>query len=811
MGLIAAAMERSEHVRENARIDARSAINSRRDASLSNAVNSPGVAAGLSFGRYSQSSAHHADQYGFFSGTPYSIIDNIAKRLSAQPIRVARLLRTGERPRKAFRVKAVELVPKFLQEMAGQLEVYPSHRINRAIDNPNPFMVRYHLTYSTFASQELTGRGYWWMFKDKETGKDQVWPIPTHWCEPVHIPGKLYAYYNITLPGMGEPIKVPTRQIIPFSHPDPSDPFASLSPLQANARAVMTDWSIDLSQRMSFENGINPGLAIMVGKPPEFAGVGGDQMVLTKEQRDQIIGAVRRQWRGVSRFEEPLILDALIKDVKPITTTPKEMAYRESSKLARDKLAHGFSMNPITLGEMEGVNYASSGVADHHVCRSVLNPRIELNSQTLTCYAVPYFAPGEDDLIVYQEPVVPSDPEMDLARDYGDYDRGIMSRNEVRQKRGKEPIDGGDFAYVRGPEDAGGGWVPVGGKPEDNPGNADNSGADPVNDEFDDEDRVDDDREDDDEERDGNRGTKKPGRPRPQWWGPNYNPTAWDSMDWRLRPKAAMILKAAKSYDRVRQAAEADWKAAIHPVFATLGAKAAAQLRQHLQSSTHCSPREAAEGAINRAEWERVLAKELEPILLTAALSGAASEWMWYQQSSGAKGLDWIKRLPKRIVDAARQLVRDTLDKGFVRTVVDSSVNALRRALRRGIKDGEQGTKLADRAAGEELVGDGSAKRAKEVARNEAAHTVNAGQDVVRDQLQRSGRVAYSEWVTLNDNKVRDAHEKLHGVRIRPGGEFEMTGKAGRHMCRYPGDPTLPIEYRANCRCVMVTVYTKRN
>jgi phage portal protein BeeE len=248
----------------------------------------------------------------------------------------------------------VELVPKFLQEMAGRLEVYPSHRINRAIDNPNPFMVRYHLTYSTFASQELTGRGYWWMFKDKETGKDQVWPIPTHWCEPVHIPGKLYAYYNITLPGMGEPIKVPTRQIIPFSHPDPSDPFASLSPLQANARAVMTDWSIDLSQRMSFENGINPGLAIMVGKPPEFAGVGGDQMVLTKEQRDQIIGAVRRQWRGVSRFEEPLILDALIKDVKPITTTPKEMAYRESSKLARDKLAHGFSMNPITLERMVG-------------------------------------------------------------------------------------------------------------------------------------------------------------------------------------------------------------------------------------------------------------------------------------------------------------------------------------------------------------------------------------------------------------------------------------------------------------------------
>jgi hypothetical protein len=63
----------------------------------------------------------------------------------------------------------------------------------------------------------------------------------------------------------------------------------------------------------------------------------------------------------------------------------------------------------------------------------------------------------------------------------------------------------------------------------------------------------------------------------------------------------------------------------------------------------------------------------------------------------------------------------------------------------------------------------------------------------------------------MSDRKVRDAHAPLHGKRIKAGGLFTMTGKDGTHKCRYPGDPTLPIGYRINCRCVSVTVYSKRN
>jgi len=128
-------------------------------------------------GRYSQSQAHHADQYGYFAGYPYAIINNIANRLAAQPIRVGRIKAKGSKPGKGRglpRSKAFEhygadgwLCPKHLQEIANRVEIIPNHRINRVLERPNPLMVRHHLLYSTFASIEITGLAYWWMFRDE--------------------------------------------------------------------------------------------------------------------------------------------------------------------------------------------------------------------------------------------------------------------------------------------------------------------------------------------------------------------------------------------------------------------------------------------------------------------------------------------------------------------------------------------------------------------------------------------------------------------------------------------------------------------
>lgn len=54
------------------------------------------------------------------------------------------------------------------------------------------------------------------------------------------------------------------------------------------------------------------------------------------------------------------------------------------------------------------------------------------------------------------------------------------------------------------------------------------------------------------------------------------------------------------------------------------------------------------------------------------------------------------------------------------------------------------------------------------------------------------------EWVTMQDEDVRDLHRPLSGVQIPVGERFQV----GESELRYPGEPIGPPEVWINCRCV---------
>jgi hypothetical protein len=54
------------------------------------------------------------------------------------------------------------------------------------------------------------------------------------------------------------------------------------------------------------------------------------------------------------------------------------------------------------------------------------------------------------------------------------------------------------------------------------------------------------------------------------------------------------------------------------------------------------------------------------------------------------------------------------------------------------------------------------------------------------------------EWVTMQDEDVRDLHRPLNGVQVPVGERFEV----GDSELRYPGEPVGPPEVWINCRCV---------
>jgi hypothetical protein len=81
---------------------------------------------------------------------------------------------------------------------------------------------------------------------------------------------------------------------------------------------------------------------------------------------------------------------------------------------------------------------------------------------------------------------------------------------------------------------------------------------------------------------------------------------------------------------------------------------------------------------------------------------------------------------------------------------------------------------------------------------------LNAGHQASRDQLQGMGIVKGKSWLTVGDNDVRPSHEDAEGQEVDNDEKFVV----GDSEADFPGDPDLPVEERANCRCTVISLLT---
>ncbi len=366
----------------------------------------------------------HRQQYDAFRGWQYVAISAIAKRVSSRQMFVGRVTSRPNLSRsKAQWLKNV--LPDRLKAVGESLEPLESHPLLDAMNDPNPIMVRWVLSYVTICSLELTGKAYLWM---RDNGKRiEFWPLPSHWVEPDHT-GGLFAGFQVRPDGFAEPFPLQGHEVAYVPLPDPKDPIlGSLSPLQSQARAVNTDDSIQEAQQRAFENGIFPSHVVIVGK--DAAGM---RPRLTGPQQTQIIGAIRKRYVGTSKANEPLILDGLIEKVERLSSMPAEMDFIDSGKQTKGRIMQAFGVNPLIVGEVEGANRAQAVVAEQSFCSNVINPLLDLLGQVFTSRIAPAFATGDERLVVWFEPAEARDEELRARRWQAALKGGIVTGNEYR-------------------------------------------------------------------------------------------------------------------------------------------------------------------------------------------------------------------------------------------------------------------------------------------------------------------------------------------------------------------------------------------
>ena len=144
----------------------------------------------------------------------------------------------------------------------------------------------------------------------------------------------------------------------------------------------------------------------------------------------------------------------------------------------------------------------------------------------------------------------------------------------------------------------------------------------------------------------------------------------------------------------------------------------------------------------------------------------------------------------------------DTKGLELCRDMDEVTVKELRRVLGASIAEGDglqvQIKKMI--AASDELFFDMSKARAELIARTESCTTINAGST----ELYKAEGITMKEWISVQDDRTRDAHLVMDGVVIPIEDKFEVpaTSQSEGAFMDYPGDASAPAGQVVNCRCV---------
>jgi phage portal protein BeeE len=410
------------------------------------------------FGRHRETE-HHREQYRHFRGYVYTAIRPIATRIARQEFRAGTMPTSlsrqtaGPERTKMFRErmyciqadpilrKTFQRAPDFIRkQLAEGMEVNHNHPMLRAFETPNDLMERWHLSYFTAASVQLTGKSYWYLDGPDENGEMSIWPFPAHWVTPVFGRRTTIERWDVTPTGQTKPIPIPADDMCYFYLPDPEDPTGALSPLQANAFSAVLGEHVQRSQLASYRNGPKPGVVIKAGRLPGPDGRPMDQRrILNPKQRRQLIDAVKYAYAGVEHHGEPAIIDGLIEDIYPWTNSPAEMDYINTDTHLGKRIDRGYGVSPISSGEMEASSYASSALADNTLCANVVNPQIVMMSQVMTRRFRTKFPSDGGDLYAWIEECEPHDAEMHFAKMQWAAQLGITSENDIREFLNMEP------------------------------------------------------------------------------------------------------------------------------------------------------------------------------------------------------------------------------------------------------------------------------------------------------------------------------------------------------------------------------------
>ena len=642
--------------------------------------------------------------------------------------------------------------------------IIENHEIYDLLENPCPSdreLTGWTIRYFVFACYALVGEAFLLKVRNARGKVIALQPVAPSWVvQQPTVNQKYWQIYPFGTAG-GNSIIVPVEDVISFKDIDLNDPYGrGRGTSEAIGDEIQTDeYSAKYAKNLFF-NDATPSAII-------YAPNG------NKETADQIKQSWLQKMAGLHHAKEPMVLTGEGSKFEKIAQTPTELDFVESRRFLRDSANEHFHIPPEIMGILQNSNRSTIDSAEYLLNKNVLADYLRMFERVINSQLLWEEFDKEQVLILHHENNVSEDIAQKLQILNDGLSRGVLTVNDWRIGMGFEADEKGGDVYLRS---FGQVEQPFNSEPIELPDVESN----PVE--------------------------------LPDQESPESEPEKELS-----ETEFEKIKKNYESkYKILKSDADKERRKTIWKVFDARATSIEEPFRKSMIKA-FTKQNELVDEAIRKAcEENKDVPTAVENLFdnkmdeaLKHTLAGAFINGLTVGAEHGNELLN--KKGVKEISDEVRRLFNlwvDNYGLELCRDMNNTTKKKLRKALSESIERGEdlrKQVKALLEVADDSFAEDKKA-RATLIARTESCSTMNAG----AMELYRAEGIRMKSWLSVQDDRTRDAHLIMDGVTIPVEDKFEVpaTSQSEGAWMDYAGDPTAPASQTCNCRCSILPIVT---
>lgn len=642
---------------------------------------------------------------------------------------------------------------KELRINKNNAEIVEEHDIYDLLENPCPTyrdLTGWNIRYFVFACYALVGEAYLLKVRNNKGVPIGLLPLSPSWV--VTTPTVNSAYWEVYPYGStsGNAIKVPVEDVISFKDIDLLDPYGrGRGVAEAIGDEVQSDEYAAKFAKNLFYNDATPSAIIYAP--------GGD-----KDTADQIKQTWREKMAGLFHAHDIMVMTGENTKFEKIAESPRELDFVESRRYLRDSALQQFHIPPEIVGILESSNRSTIDSAFYLLNKNVLADYLRMYERVMNQQLLWEDFDKERVLILRHENTVEEDIAQKLQIANEGLSRGTLTVNDWRRAMGYEIDEKGGDVYLRSMATM---EIPFNSEPVELPEAPEEE--EPV---------------------------ELPDAPEEEELSEEeFNSLkSYIAKKYKINKGNEERRRAIwKTFDARATSIEAPFKTAARVAFAKQNEVVNKTIKSALENNKDVM-----------TEIQRVFNKDMDErfkqTMAGAFLNGLQTGAKFGLENLGKK--DNEPELPKILQRVFNDWV-NTRGLELCHDMDEVTVKELRRVLSGAIAEGDslavQMKKLI--SASDELFFEMSKSRAELIARTESCTTINAGST----ELYKTEGIQEKEWISVQDDRTRDAHLLMDGVVIPISDKFEVpaTSQSEGAFMDYPGDATAPAGQVVNCRC----------